>query len=77
MSRPALDDGRASASRADRWARLGAWCAVVAMVLALLWTGLALLKPLPAAAATPEAEAAPDSNLPSAVADTVSARSTP
>ena len=58
-------------SSADRWARRGAWLAVVSVALALVWVGLTLFRPAPAEAANKSSL-----ELPTAVADAPSARST-
>jgi hypothetical protein len=33
----------------DRWARRGAWCALVSLAAALLWLGLSMYRPSPVA----------------------------
>ncbi|HEY3445708.1 MAG TPA: hypothetical protein VGK67_05050 [Myxococcales bacterium] len=71
-------DANFCTSLADRWARRGAWLAVVSMALALLWVGFTLFQPAPASAATPRQSSgqALDNDLSTAVADAPSARST-
>ena len=66
-----MNNALACPSPLDRWARRGAWCALLSLAAVLLWLGRSLYHP-----ARAEAGAQGTSSLSSSTVDLGSARST-
>ena len=54
------------ASPLDRWARRGAWCALLSLAAALLWLGFSMYRPSPLAAASGDDTVSDSADLSSA-----------